>query len=665
MANNYDIFISYRRDGGFETAKHLNDLLVHDGYTVSFDIDTLREGDFDETLLKRIDQCVDFILVVDKHTFDRTLDSNFDPKKDWLRTELAHALKLKKNIVPILLSGVAGFPDNLPEDIADVSTKNGPEYNKYYFDEFYKRLKSFLHCVPRNAKKTDTFEKRVNLIKKFAFGFVLMALLLLGVMVSIPVSGPNEIILTIQSETELSEELIRQQMVYVLPELVKASNEKLGNILSNFSIETDDRIDRLAPTGISDIVFSSQMNQIIGKIRSLIGKRDLIVSVKLLETDSICAGRFDIHDWHGHYSSKTIEETKNAYDNKKKCAISVVKKGTAFIVSAYSPVTSALFDYENSDVIDEYIDKSPWKETLYSHSNRIEMLQQAIADESPDCAYCLLVMGDFFEHEGKSQSTTHPIQQACDYYDAFAKLYPDYATNIQERIKVLEQFTSLSEGVVSLPDVLIKQGIILDDSPCKQLIIVSNQSIKSIKGRDYYKADLSTYEKLGDLWKQGPVACEVNLGIKGIASQKEKKEGDKMTPSGYYPLPFAFGLKKDVDTKMEFRELNRNHVWVSDTLSKDYNLWIEDQGGVYRGNPHCERLLSIMPQYKYAIVIDFNSNPIVKGKGSAIFIHVQPETNRATAGCISIPETEIVKLVQWLDPSLAPHIYVSKTIESR
>lgn len=70
MENKYDIFISYRRDGGFETAKHLNDLLVHDGYTVSFDIDTLREGDFDETLLKRIDQCVDFILVVDKHTLD-------------------------------------------------------------------------------------------------------------------------------------------------------------------------------------------------------------------------------------------------------------------------------------------------------------------------------------------------------------------------------------------------------------------------------------------------------------------------------------------------------------------------------------------------------------------------------------------------------------------
>ena len=141
MENNYDIFISYRRDGGFETAKHLNNLLVRDGYTVSFDIDTLSEGDFDVTLLKRIDQCVDFILMVDKHTFDRTLDPNFDPKKDWLRTELAYALKLRKNIIALLLSGADGFPSNLPEDITEVVTKNGPEYNRYHTNAFYADLK--------------------------------------------------------------------------------------------------------------------------------------------------------------------------------------------------------------------------------------------------------------------------------------------------------------------------------------------------------------------------------------------------------------------------------------------------------------------------------------------------------------------------------------------
>lgn len=124
----YDVFISYRRDGGYDTAKHLNDLLVKDGYSVSFDIDTLRSGDFDIQLLERIDQCKDFILIIDKHCFDRTLDLKFDPKKDWLRCELAYALKQNKNIIPVFLSGVKDFPEGLPDDVKGVIKKNGPEY---------------------------------------------------------------------------------------------------------------------------------------------------------------------------------------------------------------------------------------------------------------------------------------------------------------------------------------------------------------------------------------------------------------------------------------------------------------------------------------------------------------------------------------------------------
>ena len=568
---------------------------------------------------------------------------------------------------PEVLVFLHSFSERTPE-IEHVEAVVNSVSDKYYVD--YTNTEDLLakakDRIDSFVKENASLKKRTkSWIKSIYRWLALVGLLLLGVMIYVPISSPNEMILTIQSETELSEELIRQQMVYMVPELVRNSNEKLGDILSNFSIEADDDIDKLESTGLDDIVFSSHMNRFKRKVRNLIGKHDLVVSVKLLETDSIYVGRFDMHDWHGHYYYKTIEETKNAYDNKKKCVMSVVKKGTAFIVGAYSPVASALFDYENSDVLDEYIVKSPWKELLYSHSNRIEILQQAIADESPDSAYCYLIMGDYFEHEGKSQSTVRPIQRACEYYSAFAKLYPEYAVNIQERIKVLEQFTSSSEDVISFPDVLIKQGAIPDDSPSKQLIIVSNQNVKSVKGKDYYKADLYTYENHGDQWKLGPVRCEVNLGVNGIANLNEKREGDKMTPSGYCPLSFAFGLKKDIDTKMEFRELNRNHVWVSDTLSKDYNLWIEDEGGVYKDNPNCERLLSIMPQYKYALVVDYNSAPIVRGKGSAIFIHVQPESNRGTAGCISLPEEEIVTLIEWLNPSLAPHIYVSKNIESR
>lgn len=145
----YDVFISYRREGGYDTAKHLNDLLIRDGYRVSFDIDTLRNGDFDTQLLTRIEGCKDFILIVDKHAFDRTLDKNFDPKKDWLRRELAHALKHKKNIIPVFLSGMTTFPEGLPEDVANVVSKHGPKYDREYFNEFYNTLKNrFLKSKP-------------------------------------------------------------------------------------------------------------------------------------------------------------------------------------------------------------------------------------------------------------------------------------------------------------------------------------------------------------------------------------------------------------------------------------------------------------------------------------------------------------------------------------
>ncbi len=150
----YDIFISYRRKGGYETAKHLFDLLSRDGYKVSFDIDTLRNGDFDVELLKRVEECTDFVLILNEGAFNRTVDPYFDPQKDWLRQELAHALKLGKNIIPIMLNGFTEFPDNLPADVARVQKKNGPKYDQYYFDGFYNKLVDVFLETPKPVKTT-------------------------------------------------------------------------------------------------------------------------------------------------------------------------------------------------------------------------------------------------------------------------------------------------------------------------------------------------------------------------------------------------------------------------------------------------------------------------------------------------------------------------------
>lgn len=171
----FDIFLSYRREGGYTTAKHLYDLLTHDGYSVSFDIDTLKRGDFDKQLLSRIDGCKDFILIVDEHCFDRTLDGSCKAEQDWLRCELAHALSVGKNVIPVFLAGSDSFPDNLPDDLTAVTTKNGPRYNREYFDAFYTKLKEdFLLSKPNILDgKNYSLRKAVKII------IVSVALLLL------------------------------------------------------------------------------------------------------------------------------------------------------------------------------------------------------------------------------------------------------------------------------------------------------------------------------------------------------------------------------------------------------------------------------------------------------------------------------------------------------
>lgn len=162
----YDIFISYRREGGYDTAKHLYDLLTRDGYKVSFDIDTLRDGDFDKQLYERIEKCRDFVLIVDQHAFDKCLDENIPKDKDWLRCELSYALEKGKNIIPVFLSGVKGFPEKLPDDINGVVKKNGPEFNRYYFNDFYRELKNrFLH-------------KTIGLYRKRILFFIVMIIIL-------------------------------------------------------------------------------------------------------------------------------------------------------------------------------------------------------------------------------------------------------------------------------------------------------------------------------------------------------------------------------------------------------------------------------------------------------------------------------------------------------
>lgn len=94
----YQIFISYRREGGDVLAGRLHERFTRMGYRVFYDIESLRSGDFNRALLEVIEECQDVLVVLPPGGLDRCVN-----KDDWVRQEIAHALKCGKTVIPIMM----------------------------------------------------------------------------------------------------------------------------------------------------------------------------------------------------------------------------------------------------------------------------------------------------------------------------------------------------------------------------------------------------------------------------------------------------------------------------------------------------------------------------------------------------------------------------------
>ncbi|NLO41170.1 MAG: toll/interleukin-1 receptor domain-containing protein [Ruminiclostridium sp.] len=138
----YDVFISYRRDGGEQSAKAICDKLTDKGYKVFLDVEALRSGAFNEKLYSVIEQSQDVIVILSPNSLDRCVND-----EDWFRLEIAHALKCKKNVIPIMLRGFT-FPETLPEEIDILRYQNGIPASIEFFDAFIDKLTSFFKSKP-------------------------------------------------------------------------------------------------------------------------------------------------------------------------------------------------------------------------------------------------------------------------------------------------------------------------------------------------------------------------------------------------------------------------------------------------------------------------------------------------------------------------------------
>lgn len=153
-------------------------------------------------------------------------------------------------------------------------------------------------------------------------------------------------------------------------------------------------------------------------------------------------------------------------------------------------------------------------------------------------------------------------------------------------------------------------------------------------------------------WNKVGEEFPVVVGRNGTT--KDKYEGDGKTPEGKYSLSRMFGVKPRTDLKVKYVQVQPEDKWIDDPQHADYNKWI-------RGNTTAksyETLLRKDQQYDLFAVVEYNTEKIVPGRGSAIFVHVWLEPTRGTAGCVAMDPAQMVKLGQWLDPIKKPMIQI-------
>ena len=141
------VFVSYRRDGGYDLAYHIYDR-IKDMYDVFFDIEGMKSGRFDEQLYDRIEQCTDFVIILSKGALDRC--SNTD---DWVRLEYMKAYQLKKNIIPVVMPGFEGVPSNLSDEIQEIMKYQAIFPSSVPFDVFIDKLCSYFLSEKKVVKK--------------------------------------------------------------------------------------------------------------------------------------------------------------------------------------------------------------------------------------------------------------------------------------------------------------------------------------------------------------------------------------------------------------------------------------------------------------------------------------------------------------------------------
>jgi L,D-peptidoglycan transpeptidase YkuD (ErfK/YbiS/YcfS/YnhG family) len=144
----------------------------------------------------------------------------------------------------------------------------------------------------------------------------------------------------------------------------------------------------------------------------------------------------------------------------------------------------------------------------------------------------------------------------------------------------------------------------------------------------------------------GGLTIPVALGRGGILANK--REGDGGTPRGTF-RPRQLWWRADRHTRprthLPVRPIEPEDAWCEDPNARHYNRPLRLASG--RGG---DRLARADHLYDFIVEIDHNTRPRIAGRGSAVFLHLARENFGPTAGCVSMRQAAMLRLLRRLSP---------------
>jgi L,D-peptidoglycan transpeptidase YkuD (ErfK/YbiS/YcfS/YnhG family) len=184
----------------------------------------------------------------------------------------------------------------------------------------------------------------------------------------------------------------------------------------------------------------------------------------------------------------------------------------------------------------------------------------------------------------------------------------------------------------------------------QQLITVASPTPRST----YASARIWT--RVDGCWIAAGGPYTARVGRNGIRA--DKREGDGATPAGTFPIGRTmYGNSPNPGVRFRYVRLHCGDWWVEDTRSRAYNTFQRVGCGRRPRFKVTTPDMSTSPRaYAHLAVIDYNVNPVVPGRGSGFFLHVQ--IGKPTSGCISLRRETLIYVLRWLRPSAAPYVAI-------